>query len=297
MYGTDDAAAVTAAVTAAAQWAVATGNYKAQVVFEPQLYMLGALTQSTAAQWAPYNTGLNYTYNTHVPLPFTGQYDRRMVSTCSARVTRRPRTTGGQSSPACRAPAWSPRCFPVPSRTARTGSMSVIGGPSAQTNIGTGGIGGAQFADLLVNVDGITVVTPFNSQAYGFDFRWVTQANMLNGAAIAFAPVNFGAQAVGGPWLRVTNRPSNTVAVGLAMPALGNNDNCNIGLFSAEGLHMGMTASEHFTAARVAAIYCNVGIGCQLRGGIPRRGDPVFLLRGLRVRGAVPDRLRPGATP
>src|SRR5258707_14788995 len=46
VYGTDDAAAVNAAVLAASQWAVATGNYKGQVIFQPALYMLGALVQS-----------------------------------------------------------------------------------------------------------------------------------------------------------------------------------------------------------------------------------------------------------
>ena len=111
-----------------------------------------------------------------------------------------------------------------------------------------------------MNINGITVITPYNSQHYSYDLRWLAQANVQNGAALAFAPVNLNAQTAGGPWLRASNIPANGVAVGLAMPASQNNDNDNIGLFSAEGISTGMLISEHFTAQRIAAIYCDTGI-------------------------------------
>src|SRR5258707_15693800 len=69
VYGTDDAAAVNAAVLAPAQWAGTTGNYKVQVIFQPALYMLGPLGQSTTCRVSPLNTGLTYTHNHRLPVP------------------------------------------------------------------------------------------------------------------------------------------------------------------------------------------------------------------------------------
>src|SRR5258708_2429342 len=43
------------------------------------------------------------------------------------------------------------------------------------------------------------------------------------------------------------------------MPVSQNNDNTNIGLFSAEGIAIGTLISEHFTAQRVCHIYCGIG--------------------------------------
>jgi hypothetical protein len=260
IYGTDDAAAINAAILAAAQWAVTTGNYKAQVMFEPQMYMLGALVQSTAYQWSPFNTGLSYTYNTHIPIPFTGQYARKLIVDLIGVGDASEPDFWGSSVPSVQGTCLVSAAWAASEPNATFGQMSVMGGPATQANIGTGGVAGAGFANVLVNVTGITVITPFNTQQYSYDFRWCAQANIQNAAAIAFAPVNYNAQTVGGTWLRASNIPSNTVAVALAMPASQNNDNCNVGLFSAEGISIGVLASEHFTATRLATIYCNIGM-------------------------------------
>ena len=259
IYGTDDAAAINAAVLAAANWAVSTGNYKAQVVFEPSLYMLGALTQSTSYTW-PFNTTGPYYYNTHIPVPFSGQYARKLIIDFVG--------VGDSSDPdfwGCAIPSIQGSClvsavFPPSQPDATYGQMSVIGVPSLQNNIGNGGIGSGQYANVLVNVNGISTVTPYNSQMYGYDFRYAAQANLPNANAVAFAPVNFGAQTVGGPWLRSTNIPGNGVAVGLAMPLTDNNNNTNIGLYSCEGIAIGVLFAEHFNATRIAVNMCAIGM-------------------------------------
>jgi len=260
VYGTDDAAAITAAVLAASQWAVATGNYKAQVVFEPQLYMLGALVQSTTYGFAPFNTGVNYTYNTHIPLPFTTQYARKLVIDMIGVGDAAEPDFWGSAVPAVQGTCLVSAVFPPSQPDATFGQMSVIGTPSSQANIGNGGITNANYANVLVNVEGITVVMPFNGQQYGFDLRWAAQAHVDSSAAVAFAPVNINAQTVGGTWLRGTNLPSNGVGVGLAMPASGNNALALVGRFSCEGLSTGLLISEHFTAQHVVTMYCNTGI-------------------------------------
>jgi hypothetical protein len=260
IYGTDDSAAITAAVTAAAQWAVATGNYKAQVLFEPQLYMLGTLTQSVTYQWAPYNTGLNYSYNTHIPIPFEDQYARKLIIDLIGTGDASAPDFWGGTVPSIQGTCLVSAVFNSAQPDGTFGQMSVVGGPSTQANIGTGGISFAGYGNALVNVEGITVVTPFNSEQYGFDFRWLAQAHVDSSAAAAFAPVNYNAQTVGGTWLRSTNLPSNGVAVGLAMPLVGNNALALVGRFSAEGISTGLMISEHFTAQHIVNMYCKTGI-------------------------------------
>ena len=50
MYGTDDTAAIQAAITAAASYAGAlAGNCYAEVIFRPGIYVLGAATVKTAS--------------------------------------------------------------------------------------------------------------------------------------------------------------------------------------------------------------------------------------------------------
>ena len=274
IYGTDDAAAINSAVLAASQWAVTTGNYKVQVVFAPALYMLGALVQSTTYGFSPFNTGVNYTYNTHIPVPFTTQYARKMVIDFVGVGDASEPDFWGSAVPSVQGTCLVSAVFPPSQPDATFGQMSVMGAPSTQANIGTGGITNGGFANALVNLNGITAITPFNSQIYGFDFRFAAQANVQNGANTAFAPVNFNAQTVGGTWLRATNIPANGVAVGLAMPVSQNNDNCNVGLFSAEGIAIGTLISEHFTAQRICHIYCNIGFqvtfnpaGTSIHGG------------------------------
>ena len=152
-------------------------------------------------------------------------------------------------------------CVTPPSQPDGTyGQMSMVGVPSLQAGIGNGGITNGNFANVLVNCDGIMLVPPFNSQISGFNFAYASMANMKNGSVIAFAPINYGAQTCGGPYLRGTNLPTNTVAVALAMPFAQNNDNANIGNFAVMGIAIGLQCSEHITAQRLATVYCQRGI-------------------------------------
>lgn len=277
VYGTDDASAINSAVLAAAQWAVSTGNYKAQVMFQPGLYMLGGLTQSTTYQWSPFNTGLNYTYNTHIPIPFTTATARKLVLDFIGVGDASEPDYWGSSVPSVQGTCLVSAVFAASQPDATFGQMSVLGGPSAETNIGGGGLS-AGFANVLVNINGISVVTPYNAQQYSFDLRWCAQANIPNAAALAFAPVNLSGATVGGTWLRSTTNPANGVAVGLAMPTNGNNDNDNIGLFSAEGIYTGLLVAEHFTAQRIATIFCNTGIAvnCSQPAGAAHGGSILY---------------------
>jgi hypothetical protein len=222
--------------------------------------MLGALVQSTTYQWSPFNTGLNYTYNTHIPIPFATQFDRNLVIDFLGTGDASAPDFWGGKVPSIQGTCLVSAVFATSQPDATFSQQSVIGGPSIQTNIGNGGISNGNYGNVLVNAEGITVVTPFNASQYSFDFRWLAKAHVDACAAAAFAPVNISAQACGGTWLRSTNLPSNGVAVGLAMPLVGNNALALVGRFSAEGIATGLMISEHFTAQHIVNMYCKNGI-------------------------------------
>src|SRR5258707_1211993 len=140
VYGTDDAAAVNAAVLAAAQWAVTTGNYKVQVIFQPALYMLGALVQSTTYGFSPFNTGLNYTYNTHIPVPVTLAAARKLIIDLISVGDASEPDFWGSAVPGVQGTCLVSGVFPPSQPDATFGQMSVIGTPATQANIGTGGV-------------------------------------------------------------------------------------------------------------------------------------------------------------
>src|SRR5258708_5939386 len=140
VYGTDDAAAVNAAVLAAAQWAVTTGNYKVQVIFQPALYMLGALVQSATYGFSPFNTGLNYTYNTHIPVPFALAAARKLIIDLIGVGDASEPDFWGSAVPGVQGTCLVSGVFPPSQPDATFGQMSVIGTPATQANIGTGGV-------------------------------------------------------------------------------------------------------------------------------------------------------------
>jgi hypothetical protein len=246
IYGTDDASAVNAAVTAAVSFA-GSFNQKAQVIFEPLNYMLGALTQTT-------NGGTGPVYNTHIPIPFAGQFAEKMVLDFIG--------VGDASEPdywETSVPSLSGTCLVSTSFMTTVsgtfGQQSIIGGPTITTGLGPG-----NFANVLVNITGITVIAPFNAGQIGFDFRYLAQANLPNASYLAFAGVNFSGQPPTGPILNSTQIVTNGNSVGCYMPLTSNNDNCNIGFFTAEGASFGIAINEHTTAQRLALIYCDACI-------------------------------------
>ena len=58
------------------------------------------------------------------------------------------------------------------------------------------------------------------------------------------------------PTMSSTANISNQWTFGLRMPSTNNNDNCNIGWWSAEGLCYGVMPSEHTVAESIRGIYC-----------------------------------------
>lgn len=244
VYGTDDSAAINTAITNASNWATSTGNYKCQVLFQPALYMSGALTQSTTP----------YQFNAHFPVPQVAQYGRKLIIDLIG--------VGDASEPdywESVVPNLQGTCivstsFLATQPSVTYGIQSVIGGPTSVTGLSPG-----LFGNTLVNISGISVVCPWNSMEWGGDFRYLGQANAFNAAALAFSPVNYNGQPCGGPYLTATGGTglvTNGQSVGWAFPSTGNNDNNNFSLITVEGFAFGLSIAEHVTGQRAALIYC-----------------------------------------
>lgn len=261
VYGTDDTTAINAAVSAAQSWAVSTGNYKAQVIFEPQIYMLGALYQTTSP----------YVYNTHIPVPFGSQYGRKLVIDFIGVGDATEPDYWETAVPSLQGTCLMSASFATSQPNGTYGNQSVIGGPTNNTGLSPG-----LFANGLVNISGLTVVCPWNSGQNGLDFRYMAQANIESGAYLAFAPVNYSGQVCGGPYLSNANLVTNGTSAGLAMPLPQNNDNCNIQFWTTEGAFSGLNIAEHTTAQRVACIYCVQGIEVNAFGGNPIHGSSIL---------------------
>lgn len=231
---TDDTVAINAAITAAYAGGQADGTYHADVHFPPGTYVLsGATTKGGATQG-----------NAQVPLPVVPTTGRKFVLELTgtgdgSAFAHWEQTVGQRSGAVLRS-----------TLTGQTvdgtwGVPSVVGGPTVS-------VGSGVYTNLKLVVNGITVMAPSNPSLIGFSLRYLAQATIVSAAALA------NAGPAGVPSL--TTLPSDSNGIGLQMPQNGNNDAAVVVDYACEGFYYGMSFGEHFTALRVALIYCQVGI-------------------------------------
>lgn len=232
---TDDTAAINAAVTAATTYAL-SGSYYAEIVFDPKVYLCSGATTKTST-----NKG-----NSQIPLPIVPVTGQKLTL-----VFRGVRD-------ATAVPHWQQTSIQAGGAVIKStltgltvdgtyGAPSVIGGP---TPIQGYGVSDALFNNMLVVVDGLTILVPPDPTVIGFDFSGMGQANVFN------CTVN--ASTTPGNGLPVL--PTHSWAYGLYMPQTRNNDNCNISNFSCEGMYTGLVLSEHSVVNSCRIIYCTTGI-------------------------------------
>lgn len=247
VYGTDDAAAINSAVSAAVTYGTAHVQ-KVQVIFAAKLYMLAALTQQTSPTQ----------YNCHIPIPVGPQLGTKLSIEFVGSGTDSSFPQYWESS----FPSLSGTClvsavFATGQPNGTFGQQSIIGGPTAVTaNMSPG-----NFANTIATLNGINIIVPFNAQQFGMDGTLLAQMDVYpTGSAQVFAPVNLSGAASGGPNLTAANLVNNNISVGFAFPQGGNNANCNMGNVQATGWANGFRFTEHITAQRLMALYCNNGI-------------------------------------
>lgn len=259
MYGTDDTAAIQAAMNALMAYSGFAGQpYYAELLFDPLVYVLASMPVPGG------NLAAGLTYgNAQIPLPvvdLTGLKTKPTVVLRGLTSDNSVLASYHQDVPQITGPC----LFSMVEITnanhsdSTYGPVSVIGGPTINTPFG----GSNQFNNMLAVVDSLQVVCPPNPGQIALDFFQMAQF------AIKTASLDVFASVTGTPTIQFTSGgPTNGNGQGLRVPSAGLNDRCDIDSLSVEGYYYGMSVDEHIAARRVAIIYTNTGIYVPAHGG------------------------------
>lgn len=268
VYGTDDAAAITNCVNAAAAYAsTATGatpsNPNVDIIFSSKNYMLAGLTQSKTGV-----SGAVQTFNAHIPVPsslITAQ--RLVISFRGASGTgSAPGPQFWESTiPSLEGTSLISAITPPAQPDANFGQMSILG--AATNGDATHFLSG--FSNVQVNLFGITLVAPWLSQITGLNGYNAASMSVTDARAMSFMPVNLQAAAIGGPWmgnLSNTQLAANDVAAGFRFPTSGNNANAFASRITVAGFSVGVQAGEHMNAQELTLLYADRGYVIDMSG-------------------------------
>lgn len=249
-FGTDDTAAVQAAVNAATAYAEAHNGY-AEVLFDPLTYIIGG---------APV-VGGSTKGNAQITLP--------VVSTTAQKVTLVFKGTGEQTTlnhwqqttpQASGAVLACANNTGTSTGTGAQGPSFVVGGPVD----GYGANNSATFTNLLATVDGVSIMVPYNGTIGGWGFFGLAEANVIDSSVMAAGVPPAGSSV---PKMSDYNQITNQWPIGLQMPDVDNNDNCDILRYSCEGLCIGLQMSEHTWFGSIRLVYCLAAIQCGSASG------------------------------
>lgn len=241
---TDDTASIVSAINAAVAAGVANGTNYAEVYFPPAVYLVAG---------SP-TTGGSTNGSAQIPLPIIAQTAQKFVLVLKGTADATALYHWQQTTPQ-EAGAVLRTTYDAGATTPATGEVSVIGGPTPHF-----GYGNTTWNNMLVTVDGLTVEVPQDGNICGFDFRGMAEANVWSASVLARSAVT-GAPSI----------PTPKWAFGLAMPQTNNNDNCNIGYYSCEGLVYGLIIYEHVQANSLRLINCWDGLVIWPSSGFPHR--------------------------
>lgn len=241
--GSDDTAAVNTAVQAAQAYAVAHGY--AEAIFQAGVYNLAS---------AP-SGGTSGTCNAIIPIdPVPATQQKAILALKGAGVQAALyhwQQTTPQLAGTVLSTAYAGGAGPTVGN-----EPSVLGGPIPHFGYGQQG---AVFSNMHLIVDGIGISVPSEPQVCGFDFRGIAQVSVPSASVLASSS-------------SVPARPTSASGLwawGLYMPMCNNNDLCDIGEFSAEGMVIGLLAEEHVAAPSVRVINCYNGVQVSASSGAP----------------------------
>lgn len=250
-YGTDDTAAIQAALDAAVTAGIADGTHYAEVVFSAGQYMVagalvsGAPTYGNAQLTIPVipEAGQKFTLVLRGSGDATMAHWMQTVPQAGGTVLRSTLVgatlDGTWGAPAC------------------------VGGP---TRADMGGGFSAGWSNMLLVVDGITVLAPRDPTFTGIYAVRLAQLHVISYAALADRT----------PTEMHASKPVNDLGLGLGVPRVSNNDFVLIEDYVCEAWYYGMTLTDHLTAMRVAIIYCAVAIGLYGVGSTSEHGASIL---------------------
>ncbi len=247
VWGTDDTAAINAAITAASAYAQAN-DYLAQILFGANIYVTATLTQASSPA----------VYNTQILVPYpaqNGQTRKLMVSLIGAGYAAPcqywesvvPNMAGTVIVSTLTAPS---------SQSGTFLQQSVIGGPSGSSGF-TGG-----FANTHLTVQNLSVWCPAYTNIKALDLSVLSACHLDGYASQIFAPANNSSGAAAAhPYM--SDLPAqglfqNSHGIGILFPNSANNDDISFGSIAVEGYELGVQTQDHTAGQRLAAIYCDV---------------------------------------
>jgi hypothetical protein len=138
------------------------------------------------------------------------------------------------------------------------GPPSIISGPSNSTQ---GGGFTAGFSNMLLTVDGLQIVAQRNPCVTALQVGKIGQLYIKSLGVVAdMTPAEMNAAAL-----------TNDLGLGVRVPAIGNNHFVKIDRLAIEGFYYGCTLADHFTADTLVVVYANTALFV-LGGGAMEHG-------------------------
>lgn len=230
---TDDSQAIIDAITAVVTTGIASGSYYGEVEFTPGIYAVkGDLV-----------SGGSTLGNAQIPLPFVPTTGRKF--TLVLKGTDDASALPHWQQTAVQACGVVLRSYDDSPGDGTLGPASVVGGPTFDQ------IGGGAFSNMLLVVDGVSIVSPRDARHTAWDFQCLGQVHLKSiSANAAITPGQFNGT------IPIPSRGG----AGIRMPIVLNNDNCECGTVSVEGYSVGFIPSEHTNVKGLRIIYCKSGI-------------------------------------
>jgi len=247
VYGTDDTAAVKAAVANVVQSAQAAGLSAGRVALSEGIYMIAGATTKEHVM---------YYGNAQIPLPIVAPVPNdKFVLEISGPSDCAAPTHWAQTTPHLPGACLFSTLY-AQANDSSYGFPSVIAGPNT-TAFGTFGYpaGWHQsnnvWSNMHLAVRNMSLVTATNPSQNGFDLRCVACASLDGVGLYTFdVPANQDSQTGG----------LNGQGVGVYMPGINNNDYQEVGTLTIYAWPVGVSAPDHFNAKSLRMIYCKSGV-------------------------------------
>lgn len=230
VYGTDDSAAIEAAIGDVVARGVADGCYSGRVWCSDGIYMVSRAPQIGGA----------YNSNAQIRIPTIADTAQKFVLGI------------GSGSTAGTFGHWNQT---VPQRGGAVFYSTHVGGAADGTYgapcILAGPTGGAAaWSNMLLTVDGLQLVGQRNPSVTGLHAGRIGQLWIRSLGVVAdMTPAEMNVAT-----------PTNDLGLGLRTPAVGNNHLVMIDRYSCEGFYYGLTLTDHLTAGTIACVYTNTAL-------------------------------------
>ena len=256
IFGTDDTAAIQAAVNAAAAYAQAGNGKASEVLFSDAVYCVAAAATTASSG------------NAQITLPVVDATVGAKI-----RLTLTGAGSGGEIH-------WT-QPQPVQSGTIllgmrRDGALDNSNGPTSVIGGPVNGYGGSNgtYSNVLLTVDGIGIMYPPEGGTptpyAGMDLFGIAAADVRD---FSYLPVATVIASTSWPYLDGGPLATPAFTVGLRMPATGNLATSDIGTVNTWGAQYGLIGADHLTVFELKTFWCTYGllIGA---GTIPPSGNP-----------------------